>query len=88
MKSEFSNTRRGVLRVTGSVFDPLALAAPYLIKAKLIIQELQRCQIEWDDVLPNNIGTTSIVTIAKACSYICFAIPLKLRMEQLPTSVQ
>lgn len=40
VKSEFSNTKRGVLHVTGSVFDPLVLAAQYLIKTKLIIQEL------------------------------------------------
>lgn len=54
-KSEFPNTKRGILSATSSVFDPLGLAAPYVIKAKLIIQELWRRQIEWDSELPNDI---------------------------------
>ena len=37
------------------MFDPLGLAAPYVINAKLIIQELWRSQVKWDDELPNDI---------------------------------
>ena len=37
------------------MFDPLGLAAPYVIKTKLIIQDLWRRQIEWDEVLPDDI---------------------------------
>ena len=55
VKSEFPNTKRGILSATSSVFDPLGIAAPYVIKAKLIIQELWRRHIEWDDELPNDI---------------------------------
>ncbi|XP_022783263.1 uncharacterized protein LOC111324045 [Stylophora pistillata] len=54
-KSKFPNTKRGILSATSSVFDPLGLAAPYVIKAKVIIQELWRRQIEWDSELPNDI---------------------------------
>ena len=40
VKSEFPNTKRGILSATSSIcmFDPLGLATPYVIKAKLIIQ--------------------------------------------------
>lgn len=55
MRSEFPNTKRGVLSATSSVFEPLGLAAPYVIKAKLIIQKNWRRQIKWDEVLPNDI---------------------------------
>ena len=55
VKSEFPNTKRGILSATSSVFDPLGIAAPYVIQAKLIIQELWRRHIAWDDVLPNDI---------------------------------
>lgn len=54
MRSEFPNTKRGVLSATSSVFEPLGLAAPYVIKAKLIIQEYWSRQIKWDEVLPND----------------------------------
>ena len=35
--------------------DPLGIAAPYVIKAKLIIQELWRLIIAWDDELSYDI---------------------------------
>ena len=34
VRSEFPNTKRGVLSTTSSLFEPLGLAAPYVIKAK------------------------------------------------------
>ena len=37
------------------MFDPLGIAAPYVVKAKLIIQELWRRNIDWDDELPDDI---------------------------------
>ena len=55
VKSGFPDTKRGILSATSSVFDPLGLAAPYVIKAKLIIQELWRRQTDWDEELPDEI---------------------------------
>lgn len=39
-KSEFPDTKRGILNAASSVFDPLGLAAQYVIKTNLIAQEL------------------------------------------------
>ena len=47
-----SNTKRGLLSVLCSVFDPLGFVAPCLIEHKLIIQELWHRNIEWDQTLP------------------------------------
>ena len=55
VKSEFPYTKRGILSATRSVFDPLGIAVPHVIKGKLIIQELWRRQIDWDDELPDDI---------------------------------
>ncbi|XP_048581431.1 uncharacterized protein LOC116618474 [Nematostella vectensis] len=55
LKDRFPDTKRGVLSATSSVFDPLGLAAPYVVKAKLIIQELWRCKIDWDEPIPEEL---------------------------------
>ena len=46
-------TRRGVLSITSSVFDPLGLASPFILPAKMILQELCRKGLGWDDPLPD-----------------------------------
>ena len=59
MKSGFPDTKRGILSAASSVFDPLGFAAPYVIRGKLIIQEMMdqlwRGQIDWDEELPDEI---------------------------------
>ena len=46
-------TKRGVLSVLSSVYDPLGLASPFVLKARRIVQELFRLKVGWDDVLPD-----------------------------------
>lgn len=41
-------TKRGILRVTSSLFDPLGFAVPFLLKPKLLLRELWRSEIGWD----------------------------------------
>ena len=44
-------TRRGVLSVVSSVYDPLGFVAPFVLVAKIIMQNLCRKNLSWDDVL-------------------------------------
>ena len=44
-------TPRGVLLVIYSMFDPLGLITPYIMKAKLLLQLLCRRKCGWDDQL-------------------------------------
>ena len=46
-------TRRGILSVVSSVFDPLGFVAPFVLKAKQILQDLCRMKLGWDDLVPN-----------------------------------
>ena len=48
-------TRRGLLSIISSVYDPLGLAAPFLLQGKLINQELCRANLGWDEVIPEKI---------------------------------
>jgi hypothetical protein len=46
-------TRRGILSVVSSVYDPLGFVAPFILTAKRILQELcQKRQLDWDDEIP------------------------------------
>ena len=42
-------TRRGILSTVASLYDPLGLVAPVLLKAKIILQEMCRRGTGWDD---------------------------------------
>jgi len=45
-------TRRGILSVVSSVYDPLGLLCPFVLSAKLLVQELCKRKYGWDDELP------------------------------------
>lgn len=45
-------TRRGILSVLSSIFDPIGLLSPVMLKAKIIIQNLCRAKLAWDDTIP------------------------------------
>lgn len=41
-------TRRGILSTVNSVFDPLGFLSPFILPAKLILQELSALKLDWD----------------------------------------
>ena len=41
-------TRRGILSLVSSLFDPLGFIAPYVMKAKLLLQDLCGRKLGWD----------------------------------------
>ncbi|XP_053691724.1 uncharacterized protein LOC128740217 [Sabethes cyaneus] len=45
-------TKRTVLSQMSSLFDPLGLLGPSIVQAKIIMQALWKCQLEWDTPLP------------------------------------
>ena len=47
-------TRRGILSVVSSIYDPLGFAAPFTLNAKKLLQDLCREEkLGWDDELPD-----------------------------------
>jgi len=45
-------TRRGILSMVSSIYDPLGFLAPLIFPAKHILQELCEQNIGWDEELP------------------------------------
>ena len=44
-------TRRGILAIVSSLFDPLGFIAPYTMEAKLLLQDLCRRKLGWDTAI-------------------------------------
>ncbi|XP_065361998.1 uncharacterized protein LOC135955572 [Calliphora vicina] len=49
-------TKRELLSVVMSVFDPLGFLSYYMITAKLLMREVWRHNIRWDDALPGELN--------------------------------
>ena len=48
-------TKRGLLSMTASLYDPLGFVGPVALVPKLTQQELCRRQLEWDDQVPEDL---------------------------------
>ncbi|XP_050305066.1 uncharacterized protein LOC126742465 [Anthonomus grandis grandis] len=47
--------KRNVLSVLSRIFDPLGLVGPIIIIPKLIMQEIWKIKVDWDDELPKSV---------------------------------
>ena len=48
-------SRRGILSTISSVYDPLGIVSPVILCGKLILQDLCRQNVDWDDPVPEEI---------------------------------
>lgn len=48
-------TRRGVLSIVSSVYDPLGFLAPFILQGKKVLQEMCQRGISWDEPLPSEL---------------------------------
>ena len=48
-------TKRGILKTTSKLFDPLGHLVPFLLRPKVIIQTLWRTGCEWDEIVNENV---------------------------------
>ena len=52
---DYPNTKRGILSLVSSVFDPFGVLTPSLLEPKLIIQELWKLKISSDEQIPKEL---------------------------------
>lgn len=50
-------TRRGVLSTVASIYDPLGFVAPFILQGKLLLQQMCRDKVSWDEPLPEELRT-------------------------------
>ena len=56
---EVPQTKRGVVSIVSSIFDPCGYLSPFTLRAKCLTQELWRQRVDWDEPLPS-IKVTSL----------------------------
>ena len=52
-KRDVPSTRRGMLSLISGLYDPLGFAAPFILPAKTLLQELCRQDFGWDEQIPD-----------------------------------
>jgi len=57
---EEPKTRRGILSAVSSIYDPLGLISPFILKGRLILQQLCALKLGWDEPIPPDIYQTWI----------------------------
>ena len=48
-------TKRNICSASAAIFDPLGLISPFVVRARVIMQEVWKQKLTWDEVLPLNI---------------------------------
>lgn len=48
------HTRGGILSVISSIYDPLGFLSPFILPPKLLLQEMCRRNISWDEEIPQS----------------------------------
>ncbi|XP_073827227.1 uncharacterized protein [Musca autumnalis] len=80
-------SKRSILSLSSSLFDPLGLVAPLMIKAKIILQELWILKIGWDESVPQDVHTAWLQFVNDLQSLSSLHIP-RYCLSPSPESIQ
>ena len=58
VKKDLPPTKRNILSITSSIFDPLGFLSPFILNAKILLQELWRRKYTWDAAIDHNLQKT------------------------------
>ena len=56
IKGKDHETKRSLLSIASKIFDPMGLISPYILRVKILFQELWSRGLQWDDKLPQDIS--------------------------------
>ena len=58
LSKNLSPTKRNLLKMTATLFDPLGLISPAIVQMKMVLQDACLLKLDWDSKLPNELIET------------------------------
>ena len=81
-KDDLPPTRRNFLKSMAALFDPMGFLAPFIIQAKIILQEIWTRGLDWDDeIVDNDILTKAEIWIKQLQYLTDIKVPRCMRLE-------
>src|SRR5277367_5964549 len=68
-------TKREVLRIVASIFDPLGLLSIFTVRAKILLQDIWRSKIGWDDQIPTSLRSRWVHWVQQLARVRDYSIP-------------
>ncbi|XP_047741664.1 uncharacterized protein LOC125179586 [Hyalella azteca] len=78
------SSRRNILSLTASIYDPLGLIAPVIVRGRKIFQESCRLHLDWDQPLPPELRQAWEDWLASLDSLSAYEIPRCLKFSVAP----
>jgi len=78
-------TKRSLLSDINSVYDPIGLITPILIKGKIFLQQLWSLKIDWDEVLSDDICSRWTNFYSSLHQLVELSIPRKVLLADVVT---
>ena len=84
------STRRGIISIISSLYDPLGFVSPVVIVGKMIFQELTKLGLTWDESIPEHIEIKWIKWLEELTTLENMKIPrcIRSRVFQDPVRFQ
>ncbi|XP_076384377.1 uncharacterized protein LOC143262794 [Megalopta genalis] len=79
--SETRLTKRLVLSQIAQLFDPLGLLGPVIIRAKIIMQDIWKSKVTWDQPIPQDIAEVWLETRNELAQLDNFSCPRRVMLE-------
>ena len=84
-----AHTRRQLLSIIASLFDPLGFLAPFVVRAKILLQKVWQLGLAWDDPLPLDLLAEWQMWESEMLMLMEFSIPRFYRMvDMYPEEIQ